>query len=70
MRRANDGRSEPWFAKWESLLEGPLDQVVRMLVEDSVEARALRQSSPFAGALTARERTAVLVGLRERCDAP
>lgn len=41
---------------WRQLLEGPLAALLEFLASDSHEARDLRQASPFAGALTARER--------------
>jgi hypothetical protein len=46
--------------EWRTLLTGtPLPALLRLLTEDGEEANRLRQSSPFAGILTADERLAV-----------
>jgi len=37
-------------------LDGPKTDLVAFLISDSQEARDYRQASPFAGALSARER--------------
>src|SRR6185436_15708270 len=41
---------------WADLLSRPLPEITRFLVDDGERARELRQSTPFAGALDARER--------------
>lgn len=41
---------------WRRLLDGPKADLLAFLVSDGQEARDLRQASPFAGALSARER--------------
>lgn len=52
---------DPAFDEWRSLLrETPLSDLLRLLTEEGETADRLRQSSPFAGILTAEERTAVL----------
>lgn len=48
-----------WRAAWLGLLEGPLESLLHAIVEDSERMRDLRQVSPFAGALDARERWAI-----------
>lgn len=49
-----------WYVeRWLALLDGPLPALLDKLVEDSEDARALRQSTPFAGVLEARERRAI-----------
>lgn len=53
---AEDGRARPYAERWKEVLDGPDAQIARVLVEDSEAARALRQATPFAGALDARER--------------
>lgn len=50
------GESSKYFLMWLDILNGPTDTVLAKLVEDSEEMAALRQSSPFAGILTAKER--------------
>src|ERR1041384_3838938 len=52
---------DPLFDEWRSVLrETPPPDLLRLIVEDSQNAARLRQSSPFAGVLTAEERAAVL----------
>lgn len=43
------------YQEWETILERPLEEICRLLSSDSEEARRLRQNSPFAGVLSARE---------------
>ena len=51
------GTVAPYYAAgWKRVLESPLVEVSAFLTQDSEEARAFRQVSPFAGALTPRER--------------
>lgn len=45
---------------WARLLDNGLEQALEAATADSEEAAALRQSSPFAGVLTSRERFAFL----------
>ena len=47
------------FAAWEALLELPIEHLVDVLLDPRPFARELRHSTPFAGLLTARERTRV-----------
>jgi hypothetical protein len=51
---------QPWpraLAEWEEILErNSVDRVLEILTEDSEEGARLRQSDPFAGVLTQRER--------------
>jgi hypothetical protein len=54
---------DPWppaLAEWEEILVGDHDHALRLLTEDSPRGTRLRQSSPFAGVLTAAERQAIL----------
>lgn len=56
-RWRRSGRIHPrWADEWESLLDRPLVQIAKTIRSDSVRARELRQTSPFAGALTEQER--------------
>jgi hypothetical protein len=41
---------------WDEILAGDLESIVDFLGDPAERARELRQSSPFAGALTAEER--------------
>jgi hypothetical protein len=59
----------PHYArKWEALLSGPLEDLCALLVDDDEEARSLRQSTPFAGALKPRERWRIWDEERRRVD--
>lgn len=53
-------RGAKWRQQWESLLDGPLDDLLTALTADTVESRELRQSTPFIGVLSDGERNAVL----------
>jgi len=53
------GSPLPALAAWEQILNGSVDQIVRLLTERSEDATRLRQSSPFAGVLTETERLAI-----------
>ncbi|MGD1057067.1 MAG: hypothetical protein ABR992_06580 [Solirubrobacteraceae bacterium] len=60
-RWREQGRIDERYAdRWEQLLERPLPEVRRALVEESQEADDLRQSSPFAGVLSEPERLRIL----------
>lgn len=43
------------YQEWEEILKRPLEEICDLLSSDTGEARRLRQNSPFAGVLTARE---------------
>jgi hypothetical protein len=56
-----EGRIDPVYASaWRELLSRPVSEVRRQLGADTSEMADLRQSSPFAGMLSERERRAVL----------
>ena len=57
--RATAGRSLPYLDEWQRMLEGPLDNLLSAIESDDERMTALRQSSPFAGVLTPRERWAI-----------
>jgi hypothetical protein len=52
--------SQPYLEEWERLMNQGVDACLSVAVEDSERAAALRQSSPFSGVLTNRERFAFL----------
>lgn len=54
-----------WAEAWDALLARPLPEILAVLVDPSQRARDLRQSSPFAGVLSPRERWDALRRLRE-----
>lgn len=57
--RDEHGRSEHWRRAWEALLDGPPDALLATLCSTSTYASQLRQTAPFAGLLSPRERWAV-----------
>lgn len=63
---AGGGRAQHLFARWRDQLERPLDELAAFLVDSGEEARELRACSPFAGALTPRERWRIWRAVRAR----
>ena len=53
-----DGEKAIW-GEWNEILERPLIEIMGFLVSDDENGRRLRQSSPFCGILTPRERWAI-----------
>lgn len=49
--------------RWETLLELPATEIAERIVADDEDGRALRQTSPFAGALTDHERQRLLAAV-------
>jgi hypothetical protein len=56
---STDPRSAPYFEQWRQLLNLPVPELAALLQEDSERMTALRQCSPFAGALEPKERWAI-----------
>jgi hypothetical protein len=66
-RWRDEGRVHPrWVDEWETVLSKPLPQVARAIGADTPAARALRQTSPFAGVLSEQERRRVLDAVEGR----
>jgi hypothetical protein len=69
------GRVRAWFdapedqpaeaQAWAAVLSRDTAEIARVLIEDTEVGRALRQSTPFAGALSPRERWRVWRELRD-----
>jgi hypothetical protein len=57
--------AHPWAEAWSAVLSLPAEQVAAVLTDTGQRARDLRQTSPFAGALDARTRWAILRRVRE-----
>lgn len=47
---------ERWLAEWESLVRGPIGNLIQVMLGEDNEAKEMRQNSPFSGALTQAER--------------
>lgn len=52
--------AKTYLKRWEDLMSGPMERVLRVLGADDEESKALRHVSPFAGVLSEQERLAVL----------
>jgi hypothetical protein len=61
-----EGRSLHYARAWDELLTGPAGRLRDILVADTEDARALRQATPFAGVVGARERWAIWKRVREQ----
>jgi hypothetical protein len=45
-----------WYVEWQEIMRRPWSAIASLITEPSEEAVRLRQSSPFAGVLSAQER--------------
>lgn len=61
----DDVSSAYYVREWDSLLSGPMDRLLEVMLEDSEHATALRHASPFAGVLTPQERWTIYRAFRE-----
>lgn len=59
-----DGRAPHVLLEWRAILDRPWPAVAAILTDPGEEAARLRQSSPFAGVLTAAERRRVYEAFR------
>ena len=53
-----------YLDEWERILSQPLPQILALITATDEEATRLRQSSPFAGVLTAEERDRLFAAFR------
>jgi hypothetical protein len=58
----------PYIKEWAKILGGSTQSVVDFLVDGSERAVELRQSSPFAGVLSARERWRIWAETRQSLE--
>ena len=65
LMRAKHPEAEHLFREWEVLLTRPVPELLPALTDPSPRGRELRQVTPFAGVLTAEERTGVYRSFRE-----
>jgi hypothetical protein len=66
-RRLDAGRIHPEYAAaWREILARDIDAIVAILCSDDERARALRQATPFAFAISPRERWRIWRAVRER----
>jgi len=64
--RADESKPQPYVEAWLRLLDGPRDALHAALVGTDEAARALRQATPFAGIVDAKERWRIWAQVRER----
>lgn len=53
-----------WFKEWREIMRRPWREIAALITEPSETAARLRQSSPFAGVLTAAERRRIYEAFR------
>jgi hypothetical protein len=63
--RAEQRIDPRYAAKWEEILSRPTAQIAKLISRDDQKTSDLRQSSPFAGALSEAERERVLEAVDE-----
>ena len=61
----NHPEAEALFREWEVILNRPVSDLLPALTDPSPRSRELRQVTPFAGVLTAEERTEVYQSFRK-----
>jgi len=64
LMRENHPEAEELFREWEVILNRPVSELLPALTDPSPRGRELRQVTPFAGVLTAEERTEVYQSFR------
>lgn len=57
-----------WAEEWEALLRRPVRDIFALLVDESEHARAMRQVTPFAGAIDPRTRWRIWREVRESME--
>jgi hypothetical protein len=62
------GREAPYAIEWLRILAGTPDEIVAQLEDPSERGRALRQATPFSGALDPRERWKLWREVRARWE--
>jgi hypothetical protein len=66
-----DRSVHPHYAEaWARLIDGPFEELLRALVDESENARAMRQATPFAGYVDPRTRWQIWREVRDRMSRP
>lgn len=60
------GMSRQWLARWERLLDGPIEPILDTLTGPTVEDDEMRQHSPVTAVLSAEQRDSVLQAFASR----
>jgi hypothetical protein len=63
-RRHREGSAPAWMDEWRAILKRPPAEVAAIICEPSERGARLRQSSPFAGALSDQERKRIYDAFR------
>ena len=58
------GSAPAWHEEWSGIMKRPWPQIAAIITEPSEEGARLRQSSPFAGVLSAQERRRIYEAFR------
>ena len=58
------GETPPWLTEWQRILDRPWPAIAALMTELTENATRLRQSSPFAGVLSAAERRRIYEAFR------
>lgn len=67
LRRWNtrwEGEAPAWYSEWRRIMDRPWSEIAAIITEPSEEGARLRQSSPFAGVLSAEERKRIYEAFR------
>jgi hypothetical protein len=59
-----EGDAPAWFKEWREIMRRPWREIAALITEPSETAARLRQSSPFAGVLSAAERRRIYAAFR------
>jgi hypothetical protein len=59
-----DDTPPAWFKEWSGLMRRPWPEIAALITEPSERAARLRQSTPFAGVLTPKERARIYEAFR------
>jgi len=57
-------KAPPWYVEWRGIMNRPWPEIAALITEPSEDAARLRQSSPFAGVLSAEERRRIYAAFR------
>ena len=63
-RRRREGSAPGWMDEWRGILKRPQAEIAAIICEPSERGARLRQSSPFAGALSNQERKRIYDAFR------
>lgn len=59
-----ENEAPAWYGEWRGIMNRPWAEIAAIITEPSEEGARLRQSSPFAGVLSAAERKRIYAAFR------